>query len=137
MKKVVIIFLIVLLTNCFVNAEEQYPIDKLEEESIQNDWTTSGMVNATVKATGMWEKEMNKYYGLLKKELDSPEREQLTRSQQAWLKFYNEEIKNISNVFGQLTGTMYIPMCAANVRELVKTRALDLKHYYDLIIDNK
>lgn len=138
MKKVIIIFFssLVMLTNCFADAGGQHLIDKFEEESIKQDWTTAGMVNATVKATKMWEEEMNKYYELLKQELSLSEREQLIKSQEAWLNFREKEIKNITNVFDQITGTIYLPMRAANFRELVKARALDLKQYYELIVGN-
>ena len=121
---------------CFAELAEQHPIDKFESESIKQDWTTAGMANATVKATKMWEEEMNKYYELLKQELNRLEKEQLIKSQQSWLVFYKEEIKNVINVFGHLNGSMYVTMRAANSRGLVKTRALDLKHYYELIIEN-
>ena len=115
----------------------KHPIDQFEEEQIEKDWSTAGMVNATVEATNKWEEEMNKYYELLKQELSSSEKEQLIKSQEAWLKFHGEEVKNITNVFAQLTGTIYITMRAANFRELVKIRAQDLKDYYELIRENE
>jgi len=122
---------------CLAEQTIQHPIDQFEEEQIEKDWSTAGMVNATVEATNKWEVEMNKYYELLKQELRSSEKEQLIKSQEAWLKFYREEVKNITNVFAQLTGTIYITMRAANYRELVKIRAQDLKDYYELIKVNK
>ncbi|MBU1044742.1 MAG: DUF1311 domain-containing protein [Candidatus Omnitrophica bacterium] len=131
------VFILVTSSYCLAEQTIQHPIDQFEEEQIEKDWSTAGMVNATVEATNKWEVEMNKYYELLKQELRSSEKEQLIKSQEAWLKFYREEVKNITNVFAQLTGTIYITMRAANYRELVKIRAQDLKDYYELIKVNK
>jgi uncharacterized protein YecT (DUF1311 family) len=141
-NRVIIILLIcgIMLTTticCMAEQTKQHPIDKFEEGQIEKDSSTAGMVNAAVESSNMWKEEMNKYYNLLKQELGPLEKDQLVKSQDAWLGFYKEEIKNITNIFNQMTGTIYITMRAANFREVVKTRALDLKHYYELIKENR
>ncbi|MFH1152115.1 MAG: lysozyme inhibitor LprI family protein [Nanoarchaeota archaeon] len=138
MRILVLVFCLLLIGNfCYaepidLDAINQHEIDKFEEDLIEQDWSTAGMANATLQAMEMWEEEMNKYYELLKEELKGQDREQLIKSQEAWLKFRDEEMKNISNIFGRLSGTMYINLRIGTRRELVKQRALDLKHYYQL-----
>ncbi|MCP4649611.1 MAG: DUF1311 domain-containing protein [PVC group bacterium] len=136
MRTLVWIVCLLLLGNfCYAGQENyRHPIDKVEADLIAQELSTAGTANATIKVTEMWEEEMNKFCELLKQELNARERKQLIEAQEAWLKFREKEKQNIINVFGKLIGTMYIPMRAANFKALVRTRALDLRSYYELIV---
>ena len=83
---------------------------------------------------------MNKYYNLLKDVLDNEAFMKLKAAQLKWIEFRDLEIENGNGIYGFIYdtaggGTMY-PMIASGIKvEIVKTRALELKSYYDSIIE--
>jgi uncharacterized protein YecT (DUF1311 family) len=128
---IIVIVILFISTVCF--AQVKHPIDKFEEDEIAKDSTTAGMANASVKAREKWDAEMNKYYKLLMSILDKKSKEILKTSQKAWVEYRDKEFKNIQNIYTQLQGTMYIPMESQDKTEIVKSRALELKAYYELL----
>ena len=62
-------------------------------------------------------------------------KESLKATQLEWIKQRDAEFKFIDSVFDTLEGTMYISMRIESRTELVKTRALLLKSYFDLVSD--
>lgn len=137
MKKTLIIVFITLFYATFSFAQEQHPIDKFLEDEISKDSTTAGMNNATLKAMGKWNIELNKYYKLLMGILDTKSTDMLKASQRAWVEYRDKEFENINNIFGQLQGTMYTTVAIDNKLAIVKTRAEDLKQYYELLLEQK
>lgn len=131
------VLLIILFTSTVCFAQEKHPIDKYLESEIAKDSTTAGMANASVKAREKWDAEMNKYYNLLMSISDEKSKMILRTAQRAWIDYRDKEFKNIDNIFGQLQGTMYIPMASQSKTEIVKRRAMDLKEYYELLKSTK
>ena len=111
-------------------AQDRYPIDKLEEECINKNLTTAGMVNCTYEAQKQWDAELNKYYKLLMGLLHKNGQDKLRESQRAWIKFRDAEFESIENMYPQ-DATININIRAADKMSIVKERALQLKGYYE------
>ncbi|HNY10766.1 MAG TPA: lysozyme inhibitor LprI family protein, partial [Candidatus Wallbacteria bacterium] len=75
------------------------------------------------------------YYKLLSGVLDKEGQANLKKSQLEWIKLRDADIKLIDSVYSKKEGTMYVPMVADSIMELTKKRALELKAYYELIIE--
>lgn len=106
-------------------------IDKYEEACCAKNSTTAGMLQCTINANIMWNKELNKYYNLLMHKLSPTEKQDLKSAQLAWLNFRDKEYKNIDNVYNKIQGSMYINISAGSKRNIVKQRAWQLKDYYE------
>ncbi len=124
-----------LLTAIPAFSQERHPIDAALEKSIKEDWTTAGMANATKEAEAAWHEEVRKYYGKLMLLLDTDGREMLEKSQEDWEAYRASEQDLIASVFSKMSGTMWITARAANFMEISKSRALNLKHYYELLTE--
>lgn len=139
MKKSILFFIVVLF---FVSAklfsqESNHPIDKYLESCMEKDNSTAGMVKCTEEATKMWDDELNKYYKLLMKTLDDESAKTLKASELIWIEFKDKEFENIEKIYSKLEGTMYIPMLYYAKLEVIKTRALQLNDFYDLLNESK
>jgi len=130
----IVLSFLLLLSSGYAFAEKapKHPIDKAQEACIEKDSSTAGMANCTYKAEKMWDKELNKNYNALMKKLPPADREALRTTQKKWLEFRDNEFKLINAIYGKLKGTMYIPMRASEINQIVKQRALDLADYLDL-----
>jgi len=130
-SSIVLLIFIVFLTFCNSTIAKELDIDKYEEKCCAENYSTAGMLKCTQEAYKMWDKELNKYYGLLIQKLSIEERKQLKEAQISWLNYRDKEFKNIDSLNNKLTGTMYINVAAGQKREVVKQRALQIKEYYD------
>jgi uncharacterized protein YecT (DUF1311 family) len=139
MKKGIFIFVFVLL---FVSAKlysqnSQHPIDVYLDSCMEKNPSTIGMVKCTEEAIQMWDNELNKYYKILMKVLDEESAKTLKASELKWIEFKEMELKNIEKIYSKMEGTMYIPMKYYAKMEIVKTRALQLGNFYDLLTESK
>ncbi|MFA5405065.1 MAG: lysozyme inhibitor LprI family protein [Ignavibacteria bacterium] len=140
MKKGFFIFVFVML---FVSVklysqDTQHPIDKYLDSCFKiNDYTTMGMVNCTEEAIQMWDDELNKYYKLLMNILDDESVKTLKASELQWIEFKDKEMKNIEKIYSKMEGTMYIPMKYYAKMEVIKTRALQISDFYNLLTEYK
>jgi uncharacterized protein YecT (DUF1311 family) len=114
-------------------AQDKYPIDKFEEECINNNSTTTGMNNCIEESCKQWDAELNKYYKLLMGILSKEEKQELKDSQVSWLKYRDLETKFRMNTFLNNQGTMYSNMAMSEKLSIVKQRALELKSLYDTL----
>ena len=110
-------------------------IEKRQNDCIEKDPTTAGMIKCADAAYKEWDREMNSAYKKLLSLLDEKEREDLKQSQRAWLKFRDLEFKNINNVYTKMDGTMYLPMHTESETRIVRERALQLIKYCELLSD--
>lgn len=129
--------IVILFTMFFISmtcsAQDEHRSDKYLEGEIEKDSTTAGMNNATLKAMEEWDAEMNKCFKLLMSILDETSKGILKTSQRVWIEYRDKEFKSIDNIFAKKQGTMYTTMAIASKNEIVKTRAQDLKEYYELL----
>jgi uncharacterized protein YecT (DUF1311 family) len=118
-----------------VNSQDRkHTIDAELDECIELNSHTHGTVECIEKAIEKWDAELNKYYKLLMKELDAESAEMLRSAEKEWIAYKDSEMKNIESIFSRLDGTMYIPMKFFSKMDIIKTRALQLKDYYELLI---
>ena len=97
--------------------------------------STADMANCENASYRRWDAEMNRIYAHLRARLDADGQQALKESQQKWLAVRDAELKTVGAVFDRLEGTMYIPMRAGAVRDLVKARTSDLRGYLSLLSD--
>ena len=127
--------LLLITSAAFAQEKPEHPIDKALGVCIEKDPSTAGLTECTTRAYQSWDRELNKNYGELMRKLKAPQKEALKAAQLEWIKQRDAEFKFIDSVFDTLEGTMYISMRIESRTELVKTRALLLKSYYDLVAD--
>lgn len=117
--------------------EKEYLIDIIEQECLKNSKTTSNMLQCVTNATEAWFKEIDKYMGLLKKELPKEKYQTLETSQKKWKNYQVVEFKTIGEAIYLMQGTMYIPVGTDKQCEIVRQRALALTDYYQDITQSK
>lgn len=139
----------ILISICFIfstltayaeeTTETRHPIDvRLAEcHSIDSNQTTIGMMRCEAIARDEWDKEMNKYYNLLIKELTEEEIERLRTSQRQWLSYRDKEVDFSTQMYYDMGGTMWKIVAVARQAGIVRARALDLKNYYEMLTFDK
>ena len=134
MKKLIFLFLFsALLTPLKLNPQEYiHPIDKYLDSCQEKNPSTAGMVNCINEAFEKWDAELNKFYKLLMSELDDESAKVLKTAELEWIAYKEKEFKLIDKIYSKKEGTMYIPMRAYDRMDIIKSRALELKSYYDL-----
>ena len=110
-------------------------IDMLESKCLKKkDISNAEMCNCTIKAREDWDKELNKYYSLLKTKLSKEAFEVLKESQKEWISYRDKEYSFISKFYYEVKeGTMWYVVAESKKKEIVKTRAIELKVYYDML----
>lgn len=119
----------------FAQEASTHPIDKALDACTEKDGSTAGTIRCTDKAYAAWNRELNKNYTQLIRQLKPAQRPALKAAQVEWLKYRDSEFKLIDSIYDTLQGTMYIPMRIAERLEVVKRRALSLGGYIDLVND--
>jgi uncharacterized protein YecT (DUF1311 family) len=138
MSKISISILFILITFTALaedTTETRHPIDIRLEEclSIDSNYTTYGMMRCEAIARDEWDKEMNKYYNLLIKELSEEDVDRLRASQRQWLSYRDKEVDFSSQMYYGMEGTMWRVVAASSHTDIIKTRALELKSYYEML----
>lgn len=139
MKTIFTTLLLAASITLFGQTEEQHPIDIALQKCHDNtdNQTTHGMISCEETAAAQWDKELNNYYSKLGKILSADEKANLKASQLKWIEYRDKEFAFSDLMYGNLEGTMWLPMAAARRCNIVRARALELKHYYELLQDAK
>jgi uncharacterized protein YecT (DUF1311 family) len=126
MKTLALAFLLVcaLGTNP-VNAAEN-SIDIQLEIDMHNAKTNSDMIRAHLKALKKWDADMNRTYKELKRLMTPNAWKDLVKAQKAWIAYRDAQIRSLDSVYPPGSGTMWLPIKAAEAMEITKTRALYL-----------
>lgn len=95
--------------------------------------STQEMVECAYAEHDAWDKEMNKYYNLLKGVLKADEFKRLKAAQKKWLEYRDEELKFYREMYGNMDGTMWRVVSASRHNDVVKKRALELIEYYEML----
>lgn len=117
------------------SSAESHPIDDRLTTCIDNDPTTVGMCECAMKAQEEWDAELNKYYQKLKGVLDANGQTALRDAQRKWLEYRDLEFKLAEAYIGNMEGTMYRIILADKKMAIVKARALELKDYYEIGVE--
>jgi uncharacterized protein YecT (DUF1311 family) len=131
----VLLGLLLFPTILLAQEQPQHPIDDALDACIEKNGSTAGMVECTDVAYAAWDKELNRNYGALMKQLTPRQKEALRLSQLEWIKFRDLEFKFIDSIYDTLQGTMYIPMRIGARLDVIKKRAVELKSDLDLITE--
>lgn len=135
MKNLITLILLFLSIYIFSQskAQQENLIDLTESKCLnKKDISTAEMRNCTIKAKKSWDKELNKYYNLLKSKLPKSAFESLKESQKQWMMYRDKEFAFISKFYFELKeGTMWNIVAENQKKDIVKNRALELKMYYE------
>jgi len=103
------------------------PIDVAMDQAMDKDPSTAGMVRAYSDANTKWDRKMNSLYKELKEKMKPEEWTALVTAQKAWLAYRDAQRKSLLATYGQMEGTMWIPVSALREMDLTKDRALFLE----------
>jgi uncharacterized protein YecT (DUF1311 family) len=109
--------------------ETEYAIDKDLKKCMDQNQTTLGMTECYGNAYAQWDKELNKQYNLILKDLKGDARKQFVTAQQQWIKFRDADMQAI--ITGYPTeGSFWGIVRSADKVQLVRARAVQLKQRY-------
>ena len=120
-----------------MQVEKVYDIDSELSQCMDENPSTSGMLNCVSDAYKKWDIELNRNYKLLRQILGEEDKTVLMASQKAWLSYRDTEFKTIHAIFQNKNGTMYIPMAAHSRVEIIKKRAIELADYYQILVEEE
>jgi uncharacterized protein YecT (DUF1311 family) len=136
--KLTLAFLIFMPLIAFSQATtHEHPIDKLFAaclDSAENQ-TTIGMSACAVRAREAWDKELNKNYKLVMSKLSKEGQEKLKQAQRNWIAYRDKELELCYSLYGGLQGTIWSNVSANRQADITRTRALELKAYFDDVND--
>lgn len=113
--------------------EKKHPIDVAMEKAQDANPSTAGMNEAISEALKKWEVEVNKSLKHLKKVMSAEEGKALEASQKAWIAYRDAELKTQTEIYSRMQGTMWRPASSHAAMDLTRARALQLKHYEEVI----
>ena len=135
MHKFFIILFSFLSLVTFSQTKKENPIDIQEKKCLdKDDISNAEQCNCTIKAQEDWDKELNKYYTILKTKLRKEDFEVLKNSQKQWISYRDKEFLFISKYFFEIKeGTIWYCIAEGKKKEIIKSRALELKNYYEML----
>ncbi len=111
----------------------KHPIEVAMGAAMEKDPSTAGMLRAIGAAQKSWDALLNRHYAKLRELLGETDSEALKSAQRAWIVFRDSEWKALEVIYGKMEGTMYRPLHAYAVMDLVKTRALALGRRVEML----
>ncbi len=113
--------------------DKKDPIDKSYEECLQKDTSAINLSNCAYEAYSQWDRELNKSYNKLVKELVIPkDKAAFLQSQKAWLAYRDAEFHLYDNMLNK-PGEKWTFERANDRVNLVKHRVLQLRGYYQIL----
>ncbi len=132
----VTLFALALLLVLPVQAKEAgNTIDLTMESCLNSNDSTAGMLECFSRAEKDWDTELNRVYKALQGKLKPAGQDALKQAQKAWIVQRDREFELINALHAQLDGTMWIAVMAEKRADVVKTRALALQSYVDLLVE--
>ena len=132
----VTLFALALLLVLPVQAKELgNTIDLTTESCLNSNDSTAGMLECFSRAEKDWDTELNRVYKALQSKLKPAGQDALKQAQKAWIVQRDKEFELINALHAQLDGTMWIAVMAEKRADVVKTRALALQTYVDLLAE--
>lgn len=130
------LFALALLLVLPVQAKETgNTIDLTTESCLNSNESTAGMLECFSRAEKDWDTELNCVYKVLQSKLKPAGQDALKQAQKAWIVQRDKEFELINALHTQLDGTMWIAVMAEKRADVVKTRALALQSYVDLLVE--
>jgi uncharacterized protein YecT (DUF1311 family) len=116
--------------------QPQHPIDIKYQACLDSNSSTIGTLECLSSARQDWDKELNKYYKLLMKELNQSGQLALRKSQKQWIIYKETETKFYLGLYTKKEGTMWNVVMARRGMDIIRTRAIELIEYYETITQN-
>lgn len=110
------------------DAPDQHPIEAELTRCMESEegMSTHGMLDCQRAATEAWDKELNRIWGELMRELPAPAKETLRASQRKWLAFRDADVEAMAAAYGEMQGSMFQVMHADSVSSLTRDRVRQL-----------
>jgi uncharacterized protein YecT (DUF1311 family) len=137
MKRFALLFALLLTISSFASEERKHPIDRKIDAAADKAMSTVEMVKVQVDGLKLWDVEMNRVYGELKKRLKPSAFTALQAAQRAWIAYRDTQLKFLGEFYSQFQGTMYRPMEAAAELEVTRQRALELTEKLETLKDEQ
>ena len=115
-----------LASSTFAADQRKHRIDLKMDAASEKALSTADMMQVQAEGLKLWDAELNRVYGELKKKLKPAAFTALQAAQRDWLKYRDSQLKALEVFYGQLEGTMYRPMHAAAILAVTRARALEL-----------
>ncbi len=112
---------------------DTFKIENFMRKSLNVDYSTMGINQATYDAATKYDALLNKYYKLLSAKLQPADRATLLTAQKSWLAFRDDEMKLYSLLRLEKYsggGTIQSNLAASEYFDIVKQRTLQLFAYY-------
>ena len=116
-------------------AQSENSIDSELTACMDKDPSTHGVLKCIDNAYKKWDDELNNYYQKLMNLLDDGAKDKLKEAERKWIEYRDLEFKNIESIYSKKEGTMYLPMQAIDKMDIIKSRALQLRDYYQLVTE--
>lgn len=120
----------------FADEEKKHPIDAKVEALFDKAGSTAEMIRAADQGTKLWDAELNRCYGELKKRIKPDAFTALQAAQRQWLAYRDAQFKALDEFYGQFDGTMYLPMRADAGMTVIRTRAMELYNMLEMFKDH-
>ena len=116
-------------------AQSENSIDSELTACMDKDPSTHGVLKCIDNASKKWDDELNNYYQKLMNLLDDGAKDKLKEAERKWIEYRDLEFKNIESIYSKKEGTMCLPMQASDKMDIIKSRALQLRDYYQLVTE--
>jgi uncharacterized protein YecT (DUF1311 family) len=106
-----------------------HPIEATLEQCMASPQglSTQGTRACIDDAAKAWDRELNRIWGELKRELPADAMDRLRAAQRQWIAFRDAEIAALDAAFGAMQGSMFQPMHAEAVSRLTRDRVRQLE----------
>lgn len=117
--------------------ETAHPIDDALQECLTaaENQSAAGNIQCEYIARVAWEKEIEKYYVLLLKNVEGYERKLLRDAHKSWISYRDEEMAFGEIFYKKKRTDAWLVVHASRLTNIMRTRAVELMDYYDATID--
>ena len=113
--------------------DKKEPLDVSYEDCLLKDTSNTNICNCAYETYGKWDKELEKAYNKLLKELKLPkDQNAFIESQKSWKAYRDAEFQSYDNMFNK-TGSKWTFERANDRINIVKARTLQLREYYQIL----
>jgi len=120
---------IVSKNNMSDNNSEIHPLDIKLQNCMAKDYSTAGMNNCVYDSIDDWQKEIDRYSKIIKKELTPEQTVLFEQTQKDWEAYYSKEKTLLYKTIYIKTGTIHTNIAIGEIHALIKNRALFLKNF--------
>lgn len=116
------------LTSVPASAEDEHPIDQALSQCLETPegMSTHGMRACLSQANADWDRELNRIWKGLMRELPAEAQTALRASQRQWLAFRDADVAALESAYASMEGSMYLVMLADSVVSLTRDRVRQL-----------